>query len=238
MTMPLRHWALSALLAVLLMPTATAASPTQGTGIYASVSGLYVMPKDSSVKFSDGDFRLSGDVAMEHGFGLLAAVGYETRFRKDTELRGEIELGFRTFDFDKAKDFRLNVPSLQLEVPIDDVAQSGEQSTWSLMANGSVSLGRGRLRPYIGAGAGLARHDVEIPSETFEFDGTRYETPKISENDIVLAYQAMSGIDFAVMENMDLRLGYRYFATADADFDGVDVSYGTHNLEGGVLFRF
>ena len=238
MTMPLRHWALAALLAVLLTPTAAAASPPQGAGVYASVSGLYVMPRDSSLKFSDEEFRVSGDLAMDHGFGFLAAVGYGTRLRPDTELRGEIELGFRTFDFDKAKDFRLNVPSLQLEEPIEDSAQSGDQSTWSLMANGSVSLGRGRLRPYIGAGAGLARHNVKIPSETFEFDGTRYETPKISENDIVLAYQAMGGIDFAVMENMDLRLGYRYFATADADFDDVDASYGTHNLEGGVLFRF
>ena len=37
---------------------------------------------------------------------------------------------------------------------------------------------------------------------------------------------------------MEARVGYRYFATADADFDGLEASYGTHNIEAGILIRF
>ena len=67
------------------------------------------MPRDSSVKLSEEDFRFSGDLAMEHGFGILAAVGYGTRLRPDTELRGEIELGYpHVRHFDRMEEWDLD----------------------------------------------------------------------------------------------------------------------------------
>ena len=109
------------------------------------------------------------------------------------------------------------------------------------MANGIVSIGTGRLRPYIGAGGGLARHGRRhFRSETVEFNGTTYETPKASENDIVLAYQAMGGIEYAFRDehgpsSRDTGTSRPRMQTSM----GLNTSYGTHNLEGGiVLFRF
>lgn len=239
MVKPLRNHGIAALvLAVLFIPTAAATSPPTATNIYGSLSGVFVMPKDSSVKYREDEFRLSGDMAMDNGYGILGAVGYGWRFRPNTELRGEIEFGYRASDFDELKGLAMTLPQEGLKIEFGDSEQGGDMRTMSLLANGSVSLGTGRLRPYVGLGVGIARHDVTMPRETFEVDGTTYEIPKISEDDIVFAYQAMGGVEFAAWEDMYLRVGYRYFATSDAHFDGVDASHGTHNLEGGVLVRF
>ena len=48
----------------------------------------------------------------------------------------------------------------------------------------------------------------------------------------------MAGIGYALSDNAEVRLGYRYFATGKADFNGDEFSYGTHNFEIGLLYRF
>jgi len=54
----------------------------------------------------------------------------------------------------------------------------------------------------------------------------------------VFAYQVMAGVEYPFSEAMAAKIGYRYFATSQADFDGLKASYGTHNFEAGILFRF
>ena len=102
------------------------------------------------------------------------------------------------------------------------------------MANGYYSFEAGVLRPYIGGGIGLVRHDGTLR----ELSASGVQTAEYDEDDTVLAYQAMIGIAYPMSEASEVRLGYRYFGTADADFDGTEVSYGTHNIEAGFLFRF
>ena len=229
----LQHWALAALLTVTLLPTAVMA---QTYSAYGSISGLYVVPTDSDSSYKDEGFTVSADLEMDAGFGLLAAFGYGA----DVGLRGEVELGYRTVDLDKFDG--LKIKGNGVDVSLGDPSIEGDVSTLSLMFNSIYAFEAGRLRPYLGAGIGIARHDGTFDKQTFEFvlEGESYadELPKVSEDDIVLAYQGMAGVAYPMSETTEVRLGYRYFGTSDADFDGTRVSYGTHNIEGGILFRF
>ena len=127
-----------------------------------------------------------------------------------------------------------------VEVSIEDFEAGidGDMTTLSLMGNGIYSFGEGQLRPYVGLGLGLAQHDATLDGQTITFEGEEGMIEETSEDDIVFAYQAMAGVGYEMSETTEVRLGYRYFATGDADFDGDEVSYASHNFEAGVLIRF
>lgn len=209
-----------------LSGTATADETVDGRSWYASVSGMWVKPKVSDVS---GGRYLFSDLKMDAGFGLLAAVGYGA----DIGPRGEIELGYRKVDFDELRgSSRPGVP---------DSPYEGNMKTWSLMANGIYVFEAGKLRPYFGVGFGLAKHKASQ-----EAQGTAREG---SGSDNVFAYQGLLGVSYPMSESMELRGGYRYFATQTADLDGVyegvdgvyegaELSYGAHNFEAGIVFRF
>ena len=47
------------------------------------------------------------------------------------------------------------------------------------------------------------------------------------------------GVGYALSDNAEVRLGYRYFGTSKADFGGgSETTYGAHNFELGLLYRF
>ena len=246
----LRPWALVALLAAALVPTAATAQ-TGESRFYGSVSGLYVVPMDSDasqtlIEDDDGETETETGTAkleMDAGFGFLVAVGYG----RDTGLRGEVEFGYRKSDFDKLDGATIleegdegSIETYRIPGQHD---YDGDVKTLSLMANGIFAFEAGRLRPYVGVGLGLAKHDATFVGsfDAATEDGPYVdvdETRPISVDDTVLAYQGMAGVSFPVSENAEVRLGYRWFATADADSRGHKFSYDTHNIEAGVLFRF
>lgn len=241
----LRAWALVAFLAAALAPT-TATAQTGESRFYGSVSGLYVVPVDSDtsrtgVDEDDGETETTtADLEMDAGFGFLAAFGYGA----DIGLRGEIEFGYRKSDFDKVSGVITREdggPAERLDGKRD---YEGDVKTLSLMANGIFAFEAGRLRPYVGVGIGFAKHDatfggLEIRDDDDDDDDI-YDADRSSKSidDTVLAYQGMAGVSFPMSENTDVRLGYRWFATADGDSEGYEFSYGTHNVEAGILFRF
>ena len=234
----LRHCAASLIVIAAFAPAVALAQSAPGlNSTYISLSGLYVSPTDSDVsKDLGGGVSLRGDLKMDAGFGILVALGQGP----EVGLRGEVEFGFRKTD----------IAEKHQGVDIFDLSVGGDVSTLSLMLNGIYAFEISRLRPYLGVGIGLARHDATLEAR-IEYDVTDIDVTDIdgirdsgkmslrdSDDDIVLAYQAMAGIAYPVSETMEARIGYRYFATADADFDGVEASYGTHNLEAGILVRF
>lgn len=122
----------------------------------------------------------------------------------------------------KIQDFRVE-GELEYKKNDVDVQTLGEDTleTWSLLVNGFYDLQTGSgLTPYIGAGIGFANHDVD------------------DEDDTVFAYQGTAGVAYAFSETMDLDCAYRYLATADPDFAGVDLEYGSHNFTVGIRFKF
>ena len=59
-----------------------------------------------------------------------------------------------------------------------------------------------------------------------------------NEDDTVFAYQLAAGGSLTINKNLSVDLQYRYFATADPDFDGLEAEYNTHNLIFGLRFTF
>ena len=212
-----RRWTLAALLACVLTPSSAIAQWSDS--LYLSLGGLYVLPTDSAYagEFEDGGetYTFKGDLELESGMGFLIAVGAGD----DVGLRGELELGYRKLDFDKSK------PDDGGEFDVD-----GDYTTLSFMANGIYAFEASDwLRPYVGVGLGLARLSY---TEVIE------DEPDGEGDDTVFAYQGMLGVGFPLSEKTEARMGYRYFATADADFDELEASYGTHSIEAGIRFRF
>ena len=154
------------------------------------------------------------DIPMKNGFGILAAGDRILA----SGLRVEFELGYRDYDFD---------------TPTGSAAR-GEFSTVSLMANGIYSFDLEGFRPYVGLGVGLARNRVEL--EGINLRGERVRD--VGEAD-VFAYQGLVGIGYPLSDRAEIRLGYRYFGTAEGDIGaGVSISSANHNFEVGVLYSF
>ncbi|MBA3030853.1 MAG: porin family protein [Desulfobacteraceae bacterium] len=104
-----------------------------------------------------------------------------------------------------------------------DVPGEDTLATTSLMLNGYYDFQTdSSLTPYIGAGIGWARHDIS----------------DADVDDSGFAYQGTIGVAYALSDTMALDFAYRYFATADPDFEGLDASYDSHNLTVGLRFGF
>ena len=219
---------------ILAMWVATAAlvplpvqADASATGLYGSVSGLYVMPFDHEaipVELPVGD--AAHDLGMESGAGGLAAVGYIFSDR----WRGEIELGYRSADADRIDGWTGAYDN-------DPLAVAGGFRTLSVMANVYCRLREDGLVPYLGAGIGVARHRVEAKSRTLKIgDVSGHFT--FEGRETVLAWQVMAGLAHPLAENVELRLGYRFFQTRDGMFGPDKLGYRTHNVEVGLMFLF
>ena len=243
MANPIRHLALAAALASsLVVNAANAQAQDAVSGAYASISGLYLVPTDSDWSSTGEGATYATEIEWGAGFGLLLAYG----FGADSGLRGEVEVGYRKSDADKLKGFSEESDGVAISFDDIEFGVDGDMTTLSLMGNGIYAFEAGSLRPYVGAGIGLARHDATIKLETVSVGGEVVDSrefgledaPEASDDDVVLAYQVMAGVGFAMSEGTEVRLGYRYFATADADFEGDEVSFASHNFEAGILIRF
>lgn len=227
---------LRAVLAVTVLALSGGTAAANDRSFYSSLGGMYVVTSDSalSVKLTNADGSYLGhsirDLEMDPSFGLLAAFGYGA----DVGPRGEIEIGYRQADFDKVSKGKLRRPGRD-DAPLEEGKYKGELRTWSLMANGVYAFEAGKLRPYFGLGFGLARHESRVPAQTFRGSPVQ----RSSSSDRVFAYQGMAGIGYAISETIEVRGGYRYFWTQDGFFnDRTHATYGSHNFEAGVRFRF
>jgi opacity protein-like surface antigen len=185
-----------------------------GFGVSTSFAGTYISGNLGAVIVEDSDFDagpLSGEFTFDTGFGFLGALGSSM----DNGVRIEAELGYRKNDFD--------------EVKIDGLGKGdidGDISSLSLMGNAYYDFStEGSFSPFIGAGLGYANIEADL-------DGAG------DEDDSVFAYQLILGGSFASSETLSVDLQYRYFATDDPEFDGVDAEYSTHNFMIGLRQSF
>ena len=217
------------------------AAQTGKSGLYISLAGLHVMPSDidSSYQAASG-ISLARTAPLDNKPGFAAAVGYEM----DSGFRVEIELGDRSASWDKYENTVITFAGRS--IPVGGQNIRGSLKTRSLMANGIFAIDTGwKIRPYFGGGIGLARHKATVEGGYVvspQGEATPYEGGA-SGNDTVVAYQAMLGIAYSLTEKVEARLGYRYFATDDAEMGNPEVigstwDYASHNFEAGILFRF
>lgn len=81
-------------------------------------------------------------------------------------------------------------------------------TTYTAMLNGYYDLGRfGAFVPYVGAGVGLAYHQMQ---EVY-FTGNPYLTGTIAgDNDVAFAWNVMAGVGYQISDRAIIDVGYRY----------------------------
>jgi opacity protein-like surface antigen len=180
-------------------------------GPYMSLSGGAVFLEDSDGAVNGTEVETDFDV----GFVVSGAAGYAFDLGLGT-LRTEVEIAYRQNDVDETSALGVTTPGGDIQM-----------SALSGMMNAALDVATGTIvTPYVLVGIGAANLNLE--SDDLDFD----------EDDVVFAYQAGAGLGFAVTERITLFTGYRYFATHDSEFEGVEVEYHSHNVEAGVRVEF
>ena len=167
--------------------------------------------------------------SAEDGGYMSVNIGAALTNNSDVEALGmSYEVGFdRGWIYGAAGgadfgDFRIESELVYQVNDIEDI--DGDISSFTLLLNGYYDFMKGYvLRPYITAGIGLAIVEADIG---------------ISEDDIVPAYQVGVGISYDICKKAALDLRYRYSATSDPDFDGVEAEYSTYSILLGARYYF
>jgi len=200
---------------VLLATTALAlfagAQQAQAEDLYVSVFGGLNKVVDTSGAFTVccGGTGVAFDSSSDTGFVLGGAIG--THLDKWVKgLRVEVEASYRRNDF---HGNWITTTNGSTGGTID-----GNMSTFAVMANAWYDIDIGnKVKPYICGGVGWARsHGDDIFHTTFtdgpRTTGTLYTG--VAENS-GFAYQLGVGINYEVMPDVDLGIGYRYFRGPD-----------------------
>lgn len=164
----------------------------------------------NDVDVSDGVEKY--ELSFDPGFGLSAAFGntYPNNFR------AELELGYFKSDLDKVT---------LVGVGSEDLGGDGQLMT--LMFNSYYDfIPEAMFSPFVGLGIGYANAELDLLG--------------ISEDDDVLAYQAIAGGAFNLSKQLMLDLQYRFFDTEDLEFEaGIEAdSVRTHSLLIGLRYGF
>lgn len=107
------------------------------------------------------------------------------------------------------------------------IADDRDLRVHSFMGNGYIDFKvNPTVKPYLMAGLGMA--NVALDSNDLDVD----------DDDTVFAYQAGAGFGYALSNKVTLDFSYRYMGTTDAEIDGVDVEYGSHNVLAGIRVQF
>jgi len=153
--------------------------------------------------------------------GNMGVAFFGGRFQNnDINWRGEAEIARRALDLST----------------VSGTAATGEALVTSLMGNALVDLDMvGPVQPYIGAGVGLAKVELDGASP---FGGST-----VNGSDTVGALQLLAGASYRLNEQVDLFTDYRYFATQDADFTtaagtATSMNVSTHSVLAGLRFNF
>ncbi len=219
------------LLALVLLPAAArgqAGSYEEASkGFYFDLRGGAAFLEDSDVSGISG---IDVDYQFDPGIVVEGAAGYE----HSSGVRGEIALGWRRNDIEditlSADGVTISVADILSGVSID---LGGDVDAVSLMANlyYAFDVG-GRVRPFIGAGAGAAFLSGELELTS---GGTSVSA---DADDTVLAYQGMAGLEYDIPVDwggLALGLRYAYFATEDPEIaPGIEAEYSSHAVMVGV----
>jgi len=193
----------------------------QHTGPYvgAFVGGDMLMTSKGSD--NQGTFSLSYNPSLLGS----AVLGWDFEPNNPVgEGRIELEYTHRSNQLDKVKFVQ------------GEVKGSGNVIADSLLVNFfGVFHDRGPWAPYVGVGVGAAR----IQASDLKVTGQ----PLSSDSSVVLAFQAGTGIDYALNTYLNLDLGYRFFGCvppklAEANGSKFKMEYYSHNVILGLRVGF
>lgn len=186
---------------------------------YIALRGSFAFAEDAETRISGVPLRAS----LDTGWGVSGAFGNEFG-----PVHLEFEGVYRGFATDRiinngvataaAADLALMAPmaNVIVDLPLDD-----------------YMLGS-TVRPYIGAGIGGVYAQLHP---------TVGGSPLIEDDSWGFAYQFMGGVAIPVMNNVTMRMGYRYFAAPNVKFHAAGgapfkTDLEVHSVDIGFDFRF
>jgi opacity protein-like surface antigen len=189
------------------------AARAEADGIYVGAFGGANLLEDADLDVGGYDFEFKD----ETGWAAGGAVGYAFDFG----LRAEAEAAYRRNEHDEG------------EVAGVDFGLDGETTALSFMGNVWYDVPVPfPVRPYIGAGGGMARVGLE------DTEGAGLDIADDSE--WVWAYQLGAGLGYEIRPGLTVGAEYRFFGTEDPEIEafGVDADYEyrSHSLLIGVRY--
>jgi opacity protein-like surface antigen len=202
MTVSLYWWARVAAAAALLAASTPAFSADFPAGDDLSNESNWYASVHGGLKFGEDwdDHWNNGDIAFEFddGWRIGATIGYS--LSSIFAVEGEVSYMRQELDADQAAPVLLAV----------DCCDEGDASIVTgmvnLVAGGFIG---GGIRPYVGAGAGLAHvafNGVDVPA-AFDLD----------DSDLVFAAQGLAGLDFMVGPRFAIGARYRFLHLGDVE---------------------
>lgn len=199
-------------------------STAYSDGVYVGGNVGLAMVNDSNMTIpglaGEVGMPVGVEVELKMGVALGGVVGYDLG-----KARIEAEIAYQKSDLDK-----LSMSAGGIGVSIDI---SGDMTSLALLGNVYYDFhNESAFTPYISGGVGFAKvstNDLAIEGESGSED----------EDDTVFAYQVGLGLGYAATEKVTIEAKYRYFATADLDFEeGVEAEFGGHHILVGVRISF
>lgn len=194
-----------------------------------ALAGGYVSLNVGGTLMTDSDFSIgAGTVELEYdpGYNFSSAIGL--RLKRNRNIRTELEISHSKANMDK-------LDALGVGIDVD-----GKIQTTSALVNLYYDSDKGYAStPYVSAGFGMAWHKAEVNS--LSAAGITINRPvntSGSSSDSTFAYQLGFGGSFEMTNYTALTLGYRYFGSADANFDGIEADIGAHQVQAGVRYSF
>ena len=203
-------------LAALFAGSAGVANATEGW--YGRADVGYSFEGESEFT-EDGGLAFDFDLGHDTDWSQHLGMGYA--FGNGIRIEGELAHRFNQYNDDDLTDATL-----------DD----GDVHAWSAMANVFYDFNRGgQVQPYVGLGVGATRFNNTV------VDGAI----TLGDEDTVLSYQGMVGVAVAVTDQLDLDVGYRYFAAPESSYeldDGsgrtFDMDYNQQSITVGLRYAF
>lgn len=180
-----------------------------------------------------GDENLDGNPNVssfnqDNGVGYGVSIGYRPRIETGewSNMRIELEWHHQSSDVNK----------LAITGGTTKGAGSVRANSGMLNVFYDAATSMPEWRPYVGVGLGFSK--VKLQNSTADFGAS-------SDQDTVFAWNAMVGLGY-IPESLpftELNIGYRYFSTANAEFDltgggSFEMEYDSHNIEAGMKFLF
>ena len=202
--------ALCALCAFLFLAAAPAQSTQYGPYLGAFIGGSWMT--DADVKNTPPP---APTVEFDSGYALGVSAGYAFMF-----ARIEAELAYQKNDMDRV-----------IQPGSPPLAASGDIKNLSVLLNGYYDFtNHTAITPYVGAGFGLARVEVD--------NIVRPGQVVLGDKDTVFAYQVGAGVAFALSDEITLDLKYRFYGTPDVKLRTEKIENRSHNILLGVRYSF
>lgn len=221
--------------AILLASTAAfVAVPAQAREgqVYIGVNGGVSLEDQVDVDVAATDPQINGAFADTNtGVDVDAVVGYDFGW-----FRLEAEGAYKRNSYDGltvANDITIDGIPLAAGTRVQN---ERDLSIWSGMLNGLLEFGNDDgVTVFVGGGAGFANLDLPV-----EVNGIG---TLIDDSATDFAYQGLAGLRFAVSDNIDLGVKYRYFVIDDFEIEAVDgtpleADYAAHSVLASLVYNF